>query len=57
MWIHLRIIPAFRTERFYDNFLLSSAPYLNASAFLAQWPQAAIALGDGLSLIAYAAEF
>ena len=57
MRVHLRIIPALAAERLDGDLLICSAPYFNTPAFLTQWPQAAIAIYDGLSVIADAAQF
>jgi L-lactate permease len=57
MRVHLRIIPALAAERLDDDLLICSAPYFNTTAFLTQWPLAAIALYDGLSVIEDAAQF
>ncbi len=56
MRIHLRIIPALAAKGLDGDLLICSAPYFNTPAFLAQRPQAAIALYDGLSVIADAAQ-
>jgi hypothetical protein len=53
--IHQRIIPALMAEGLDGDLLICSAPYFNIPAFLAQRPQAAIALYDGLSFLADAA--
>jgi hypothetical protein len=57
MQVHLRIIPALAAEGFDADLLICGAPYFNTPAFLTQRSQAAIALYDGLWVIAYAAQF
>jgi hypothetical protein len=57
MRVHPRIIPALTAEGLDGDLLICSAPDLNTTAFLTQWPQAAIALYDRLSVIADAAHF
>jgi hypothetical protein len=57
MGVHLGIIPALLAERLDGDFLICRAPYFYTPASLAQRPQAGIALYDGLSFIAYAAQF
>jgi hypothetical protein len=57
MRVQLMIILALGAEGFDDDLLICSAPYFNTPAFLAQRHQAAIALYNGLFVIADAAQF
>lgn len=52
MRVHLMIITALTAEGLDDDLLMCSAPDFNTTAFLAQRPHAAIALYDGLPVIA-----